>query len=229
MKFKTIFILLVILILNSCKEEQNEVETLHQENEIPNITDTYTIIGEKNYLTGYDPIDSKGNVNVVIEIPTGTTAKWEVEKPSGNLKWEFVDGAPREIKYLGYPGNYGMIPRTLLPKELGGDGDPLDVLVLGSAVERGSVLKTKIIGMLKLFDRGEQDDKLIAVVEGSPFFNINSLEELDSNFDGSTTIIQTFFANYKGQGKMETLGWENEIESKKILDFSIEEYKKKSR
>ena len=45
---------------------------------------------------------------------------------------------PREVKYLGYPGNYGMIPRTLLPKELGGDGDPLDVIVLGPAVERGS-------------------------------------------------------------------------------------------
>ncbi|MDB4533527.1 inorganic diphosphatase [Vicingaceae bacterium] len=227
MKFKTTIALIAILIFNSCKEEKNKAKTPILENEFSNSIDEYTIIGKKNYLTGYAPIDSLGNVNVVIEIPTGTTAKWEVEKPSGNLKWEFVDGAPREIKYLGYPGNYGMIPRTLLPKELGGDGDPLDVLVLGSAVERGSVLKTKIIGMLKLLDRGEQDDKLIAVVEGSPFFNINSLEELDSNFDGSTIIIQTFFSNYKGPGKMKPLGWENEIESKKILDFSIEEFKKK--
>ena len=38
-------------------------------------------------------------------------------------KWEFRDGKPRVVAYLGYPGNYGMIPRTLLPKEHGGDGD----------------------------------------------------------------------------------------------------------
>ena len=74
----------------------------------------------------------------MIEIPTGTTAKWEVVKPSGELRWEFDQGRPRVVRYLGYPGNYGMIPRTLLPKEEGGDGDPLDVVVLGPAVPRGS-------------------------------------------------------------------------------------------
>jgi inorganic pyrophosphatase len=225
MKFKTTLLLIVILILNSCKEERAEIMT--KENEISNQKDEYTILGEKNYLTGYAPIDSIGNVHVVIEIPTGTTAKWEVEKSTGNLKWEFVDGVPREINYLGYLGNYGMIPRTLLPKELGGDGDPLDVLVLGPSVKRGAVLKTKIIGMLRLLDRGEQDDKLIAVVENSPFFNVNNLEELDSNFNGTTTIIETFFANYKGPGKMKPLGWADEIEANKVLNFSIEAYNKK--
>tara|TARA_B100000809_G_scaffold139329_1_gene136951 strand:- start:3413 stop:4096 length:684 start_codon:yes stop_codon:yes gene_type:complete len=226
MKFRLILILTTFIFLQSCKEV--EVKSAAENIDNTNMPDEYTIIGEKNYLTGYEPIDASGNVNVVIEIPSGTTAKWEVEKSTGNLKWEFVNGKPRTIKYLGYPGNYGMIPRTLLPKELGGDGDPLDVIVLGPAVERGSVLKTKIIGMLKLLDRGEQDDKLIAVVEGSPFFKINSLAELDSNFNGTTTILETFFANYKGPEKMEPLGWENEIESKKILNFSIEEYKKKT-
>lgn len=226
MKFRLILILTTFIFLQSCKEV--ELKSAAKNSDNTNMPDEYTIIGEKNYLTGYEPIDAAGNVNVVIEIPTGTTAKWEVEKSTGNLKWEFVDKKPRTVKYLGYPGNYGMIPRTLLPKELGGDGDPLDVIVLGPAVERGSVLKTKIIGMLKLLDRGEQDDKLIAVVEGSPFFEINNLQELESNFKGTSTIIEIFFANYKGPGKMEPLGWANEIESKKILDFSIEEYKKKT-
>jgi len=54
-----------------------------------------------------------------------------VKKPDGIMKWAFEDGKPRVIKYLAYPGNYGMIPRTLLPKELGGDGDPLDIIMLG--------------------------------------------------------------------------------------------------
>lgn len=226
MNIRTLLILTAVIFLQSCKDETSKSQEVKEE-PIGSI-DPYTIKGEKNYLSGYEAIDSSGNVNVVIEIPTGTTAKWEVEKSTGNLIWEIVDGKPREVKYLGYPGNYGMIPRTLLPKELGGDGDPLDVIVLGPAVERGSVLKTKIIGMLKLLDRGEQDDKLVAVVEGSPFYNVNSLEELDSNFNGASTIVKTFFANYKGPGKMELIGWEDERASKKVLDFSIEEYKKKS-
>jgi len=70
--------------------------------------------------------------------------KWEVDKTDGKMKWEFVDKKPRTINYLGCPGNYGMIPGTLLSKELGGDGDPLDVIVLGPPVERGSIVKCKL-------------------------------------------------------------------------------------
>ena len=85
--------------------------------------DEYTIIGPKNFLSDYSPKNSDGTINVVVEIPTGTIAKWEVTKPEGKLEWEFKEGKPRIVKYLGYPGNYGMIPRSILPKELGGDGD----------------------------------------------------------------------------------------------------------
>ncbi len=95
------------------------------------LIDSYTIVGPKNFLTDYEPVNRDGTINVVVEIPTGTTAKWEVTKPDGKLQWEFKRGKPRVVKYLGYPGNYGMLPRTLLAKEDGGDGDPLDVIVLG--------------------------------------------------------------------------------------------------
>ena len=68
-----------------------------------------------------------------------------------------------------------MISRTLLPKELGGDGDPLDVLVLGRALPRGSVVETKVLGVLKLLDRGEQDDKILAVPKESLLHEVTSL------------------------------------------------------
>ena len=61
--------------------------------------DPYTIKGENNYLTGYKAFHEDGDINVVVEIPTGSVQKWEVDKTSGNLKWEFVDGKPREVKY----------------------------------------------------------------------------------------------------------------------------------
>ena len=58
-------------------------------------------------------------------------------------------GTPRIINYGNYPVNYGMIPKTVLPINLGGDGDPLDAIVLGNPLPRGTVLKAKIIGLLK--------------------------------------------------------------------------------
>ena len=59
--------------------------------------------------------------------------------------WVWINNKPRIINYLGYPANYGMIPKTLLKKENGGDGDPLDVIVLGPPESKGSIVKCKII------------------------------------------------------------------------------------
>ena len=72
-----------------------------------------------NLLTDYIPLYADGDVNAVIEIPSGTLDKWELNKSNGRIEWELVNNVPRIINYLGYPGNYGMIPRTLLSKEHG--------------------------------------------------------------------------------------------------------------
>ena len=182
------------------------------------------LIGEKNFVTGYEPLNDDGDLNVVIEIPTGTNAKWEVDKTSGNMAWEIIDGVPRVVNYLGYPGNYGMLPKTILPKEEGGDGDPLDVLVLGPAVERGSVVKCKLIGILKLLDRGEQDDKLIAVGENSPLYPINSIEELEREYVGIKEIVSIWFGNYKGPDKMEVIGYEDKESAMKVVQKAIDAF-----
>jgi inorganic pyrophosphatase len=184
----------------------------------------YTIIGPKNFLKDYEPINFDGTINAVIEIPAGTSAKWEVDKADGSLKWEFKKGKPRIVKYLGYPGNYGMIPQTLLSEKLGGDGDPLDVLVLGESVPRGSVVKAKLVGILKLLDGGEQDDKLLAVILGTPFSEINNIQELNKKFRGASKIIEIWFSNYKGQGKVESKGIAGVEEAKKVLSMAIKAY-----
>lgn len=181
------------------------------------------IIGAHHYIEGYAPLMGE-NIQVVIEIPTGTTAKWEVDKSDGKLRWEMKEGKPRIVQYLGYPGNYGMIPRTLLPKELGGDGDPLDVIVLGPPAERGTVVQAKLIGVLKLLDGGEQDDKLVAVLKETPFYDINSITELDQNFAGVTKIIRIWFESYKGPGEMQALGFADKDEANAILQAGIAAY-----
>jgi len=186
-----------------------------------------TTDGSINYLTDFEPVHADGDINVVIEIPAGTLEKWEVSKPSGNMALNQVDGKPRIIQYLGYPGNYGMIPQTLLPKALGGDGDPLDVLVLGAPVERGTIVKAKVIGVLQLLDGGEQDDKLIAVQQNSPLYRVDTLEQLQAEYKGIAEIIETWFSNYKGAGKLASKGFYNRDKAKEILDKSIEAFAKK--
>jgi inorganic pyrophosphatase len=189
------------------------------------LTDPYTLVGEKSFLTGYEPLNPDGDINVVVEIPAGTLEKWEVVEPDGELRWEFKNDKPRVVQYLGYPGNYGMVPQTLLPKELGGDGDPLDVIVLSPAVPRGSVVKARLIGVLRLLDGGEQDDKLLAVQQDTPLYDVNSLEELDEKYQGVSEIVRIWFSNYKGPGKMEAKGFGDEAEARRILDTAISEFK----
>jgi inorganic pyrophosphatase len=175
----------------------------------------------------FDARNPDGTINVVVEIPAGTTAKWEVDKDDGVLKWEERKGKPRIVRYLGYPGNYGMVPRTLLPEELGGDGDPLDVLVLGEAVDQGAVVKARVVGVLRLLDDGEQDDKLLAVTPGSPLAEAEDIDSLDSLFPGITRIVETWFTSYKGPGRIQSRGFAGVSEATRVLAASVRAYEER--
>ena len=188
--------------------------------------DPYTLLSPKNLLKDYPSKDSFGNVQAVIEVPAGRTEKWEVDKEDGDLKWNFKKGKPRVLKYIGYPGNYGMVPRTLMPKELGGDGDPLDIILLGPPLNRGEVVSAKLIGVLKLLDNSEQDDKLIAVQLNSPLKKANSLKDLGKQFPGIKEILEQWFTNYRGNGKMKSNGFRNLEEAEKILKEASEQFEK---
>ena len=186
----------------------------------------YIFANEKHLIKDYPAFSTSGNVNVVVEIPAGTNAKWEVDKSTGELRWELKNGKPRIVSYLGYPGNYGMIPRTLFSKELGGDGDPLDVIVIGKALPRGSVVEARAIGVLKLLDDGEQDDKIIAVMSDSELGKISSIEELNREFQGITEILEIWFSNYKGLGKIQSKGYASASEALDIIETASKAYNK---
>ena len=124
--------------------------------------------------------------NVVIEIPRGSKVKYELDKPTGLLR---VD----RILYSSviYPANYGFIPRSYC-----GDGDPLDVLVLGNEpVQPLSIMQAKAIGVLSMRDEGDPDDKVIAVhIHDPAFANINDISDLPPHIFRE---IQRFFEEYK--------------------------------
>jgi len=187
--------------------------------------DAYTVVAEKNFLDDIEPLNADGTINMVVEIPAGRTDKWEVKK-DGWLHWDFKDEKPRIVQYLGYPCNYGMVPQTVLAKELGGDGDPLDCLVLGASAPRGSVLKVKVIGVIKLTEKGEQDDKLLTVRVEDPIYAANNLAELNTKFPGVTAILETWFTNYKGPGALVCKGFGDVEEARQILETALKSFKK---
>jgi inorganic pyrophosphatase len=153
--------------------------------------------------------NADGTVNAVIEIPEGDIRKFETNVTTGQLFWELKNGAPRKVAYVGYPGNYGMVPRTL-----GGDGDPLDVVVIGPMLLRGTVAAVKLVGVMRMVDGGDLDDKLLAVAPGSTFDG-KTLADLDAA--GVLAILRTWFESYKGPGEIQVTGFEDVAAAQQTL------------
>ncbi|PHN02648.1 inorganic diphosphatase [Flavilitoribacter nigricans] len=149
---------------------------------------------------------------VVVEIPAGTNKKLEFQKDDKEFRAELIDGKERMIHFLPYPGNYGFIPSTLMEASRGGDGDPLDVLLVCESLPTGSVVEALPIGTLKLSDRGEIDTKIIAVPLDSSLrvFPAANFQDLLLEYDPARRIIEEWFLYYKGYGVTELIGWEDE-------------------
>lgn len=125
-------------------------------------------------------------VLAVIEIPKGSKNKYELHKPSGLLKVDRV-----LFSSMHYPANYGFIPQSYCE-----DNDPLDILVLGQeSVSPLTLMEAKPIGVMKMRDQGEADDKIIAVHANDPEFSqYNSIHELPPH---RLRELRQFFEDYK--------------------------------
>lgn len=160
-----------------------------------------------DYIGGYPTINDDLTINVVVENPAGTSEKWAVQE-DGSLVWERGrHGEQRLTNYLPWPANGGMIPRTYLDPELGGDGEPLDVLVLGQSVERGRVIRAVVIGTIRIRETLGRDDKILAVLTGSVFEDVTDIDDLDTRFPGVLQILSTYYQNYVEPGARQTLGF----------------------
>lgn len=144
-------------------------------------------------------------IRAFIEISPTDTVKYEIDKTSGYLK---ID---RPQKYSNVvPALYGFIPQTYCGDQLAGlcmaasgleqikgDGDPLDILVLTDRViPRGDIIVDAIpIGGLRLLDKNEADDKIIAVLKGDYIYgSFNDLADLPN---GTVERIKHYFVTYK--------------------------------
>jgi inorganic pyrophosphatase len=169
------------------------------------------LVGKPDYESL--PAIEDGAMNVVVEIPAGTNQKIEYSHTTHEfLPDTLMGGAERVVRFLPYPGNYGFVPGTLMDAERGGDGDPLDVLVISESVATGSILRVRPIGALLLRDRGEVDTKIIAVPADSlqrtlPVDNFIDFMLLQ---DPARRIIESWFLNYKGPESIQLVRWEDD-------------------
>ena len=125
-------------------------------------------------------------VTGIIEIPKNTRAKYELDKESGMLKLDRV-----LYSAMYYPANYGFIPQTYCD-----DDDPLDIVILSQIdIEPMCLVNAKVIGVMRMLDGGEMDDKIIAVADNDMSVNhINSIDELPQHFFRE---LKNFFEDYK--------------------------------
>jgi inorganic pyrophosphatase len=122
----------------------------------------------------------------IIEIPKGSKAKYELDKDTGLLKLDRV-----LFSSVHYPANYGFIPQTYCD-----DKDPLDILVISQIdFQPLCIVEAKVIGVMRMIDQGEADDKIIAVANNDmSVSHINDISELPPH---NVAEMRRFFEDYK--------------------------------
>ena len=123
---------------------------------------------------------------VIVEIPKGSTNKYELDKETGLLR---LDRALHSAVY--YPADYGFIPRTYCD-----DGDPLDALVLGQEpVYPLTIVQARAIGVMRMRDEKGIDDKIVAVSVYDPAFaHYSDKDQLPAHV---LRQVRRFFEDYK--------------------------------
>ncbi|MCC5921043.1 MAG: inorganic diphosphatase [Cyclobacteriaceae bacterium] len=162
--------------------------------------------------------DTPDVVKCIIEIPKGSRAKYELDKETGLL---ILDRVLYSAVY--YPANYGFIPKSYCD-----DQDPLDILVLSQIdLVPMCMVEAKVIGVMRMLDGGEADDKIIAVAANDVSINhINDISELPEHF---IKEMRNFFEDYKKleNKTVKVEEFQDKETAKKIVEKSFEDYKKK--
>jgi inorganic pyrophosphatase len=147
-------------------------------------------------------------INVIVEIPSGSRNKFEYDKALDIFRLDRALHSP-----IFYPGDYGFVPRTLAL-----DDDPLDVLILVTEPTfSGCLVLARPIGLLKMIDDGKEDDKVLAVPVGEPeYAEVHNYTQI---FSHQLRKIQHFFETYKVlEGKhTQIAGWEDAADARRII------------
>ncbi|HEY7884005.1 MAG TPA: inorganic diphosphatase [Cellvibrionaceae bacterium] len=175
-----------------------------------------------NVLVFPQPKQAPDEIYAVIEIPAGSTTKYELDEKTGFLIASRFQSMP-----VVYPANYGT-----LPSSLAGDNDPLDILVYTrEPIVPGALIKVRPIGVLRMLDDGQQDDKIIAVptLKVDPTYadiqDINDLPPIERE------RLLAFFTIYKdlpkGRKKVVIQSLDERKQALQLIKNALREYQAK--
>ena len=158
--------------------------------------------------------DSPKIINAVVEIPRGTSAKYEYDSEMGVFKLDRC-----LMSAMVYPASYGFIPSTLAA-----DGDALDVIVYNAQpVDRGVLVECNVIGCLDMYDNGVADYKVLAC----PTSHVKEYYTIDDVDPVFLRVAENFFQHYKelDDKHVSTSGWVRREETYDIINDSIINFK----
>lgn len=156
----------------------------------------------------------------VVEIPTGSKVKYELDKDTGLLRMDRM-----LYSAVHYPANYGFIPQTYAE-----DDDPLDVLVLcQEPVAPLTLVEARAIGLMTMVDSGKRDHKILAVAVHDPEYN--PFQEASQLPAHRLAMLRRFFQDYKMlEGKSVVVDdFEPATMALPIIEGALERYSQKRR
>ncbi len=158
-------------------------------------------------------------INAVVEVVSGSRDKYEY-----HLEWEaFVLDRVLHSSVV-FPVEYGFIPQTWFD-----DGDPMDIMILSyEPTEVGCIIKVRPIGVLIIEDEEGEDPKILSVPVRDPRFE--GIHDIADIHPHKLREIQEFFETYKRLEPKKWVrckAWKNAEEAKKIINYAIDQYKKK--
>ncbi|MFZ2154438.1 MAG: inorganic diphosphatase [Candidatus Moraniibacteriota bacterium] len=157
-------------------------------------------------------------INVIIEIPKGSKNKYEIDKETGLIK---LDRAMKTSQ--DYPFDYGFVPRTYWE-----DGDALDVVVLTTyPLSPGILVEARPVGIMKMIDGGESDDKIISVPKDDPRWD--KVKDIKDVNEHTLKEIRHFFETYKAieNKKVEVGGFGGREKAEQAIKKAIKLYNNK--
>jgi len=177
-------------------------------------------ISNMNLIKDIPPGDNPPEeINVVVEIPKGSSNKYEYDEKEGYFILDRVLYSP-----VFFPFDYGSLPQSASE-----DGDPLDVVLLITyPTFPGCVIKARPVGILYMEDEAGKDNKIVALPTKKLEPRFKEIDDTKDLPEHTKKEIQAFFEDYKKleEGKfVKITGWGRKEEAEKIIREAIERYK----
>jgi inorganic pyrophosphatase len=172
-----------------------------------------------NIVATAQPKEAPAEVMAVIEIPQGSFTKYELDPATGHLIVNRFQSMP-----VAYPANYGSVTATSA-----GDGDPLDVIVYSrEPIVPGALIRVRPVGVLRMLDNGEQDDKIVAVPTAKVDPTYDRIQDVNDLPQAERDRLVAFFRVYKdlpkSGKKVELGGLEGADTARKLIQDAMKAY-----